>query len=190
MMRLVVTWLVMALALIVMRAHAAEATPGDSVYQLQVALQTQDDHAATLDLYRGHPVLITMFYGSCPYACPTLIHTMRRAEDKLDAEHRGRLRALLVSIDPDRDTPAALQEVAKRHSADLARWSFARTSKESVRQLAAVLGIQYRELQGGGFNHSTIITLLDSDGRIVAHTAKITTLDEDFLKALRKATSD
>jgi len=193
--RLVAIWLAMALAAIALRipmcsrADAADATPSDSVYQLQLALTTQDDHDATLDLDRGHPVLITMFYGNCPYACPLLINTMQRIEGKLDAARRGNLRALLVSIDPDHDTPAALREVAARHGADLSRWTFARTPKESVRQLAAVLGIQYRELQGGGFNHSTIITLLDAEGRVVARTAKMTAIDEEFLETLRKSTS-
>jgi protein SCO1/2 len=187
--------LALALALLIMRfpmcssSHAADALPGDSIYQLRLPLSSQDGDAIGLDVYRGHPTLITMFYGSCPFVCPTLINSIQHMEGKLDAPSRGRLRVLLVSLDPERDTPAALGELAKRHHADLTRWRFAQTPEAEVRKLAAVLGVQYRKLPDGSFNHSTVITLLDRDGRIAAQTSAIGRLDEDFVKQLGEATA-
>ena len=72
---------------------------------------------------------------------------------------------------------------------DTTRWTFAQTPKAEVRKLAAVLGIQYRQLPDGEFNHSTVITLLDGQGRIVTQTRGITRADEDFMQALRQATA-
>lgn len=168
---------------------AADTLPGDSIYQLKAALTAQDGKAAGLDMYRGHPIVISMFYGSCPYVCPTLINSIQRMENKLDPDSRKRVRVLLVSLDPERDTPAALAAIATKHGADTSRWTFAQTPDASVRQLAAVLGIQYRKLPDGSFNHSTVITLLDPEGRIVAKTSLIGRLDEDFLTRLRGATA-
>jgi protein SCO1/2 len=163
------------------------AVPGDSVYQLRIELTDQSGAAATLERYRGAPVLISMFYGSCPHVCPMLIATIQRYENNLPEAGRGRLRVLMVSIDPARDTPAKLTEVAGRHRVDLARWTLARTDAASARKLAAVLNIQYRQLPDGEFNHSTIITLLDPEGRPLRQTSSMLRPDADFSAALAKA---
>lgn len=167
---------------------AAATLPGDSVYQLRLALTDQAGVAATLDRYRGQPVLISMFYGSCPHVCPMLISTMQRYERELPEAQRGKLRVLMVSLDPARDTPAKLTEVAGRHRVDLGRWSLARTDAASVRKLAAVLNIQYRQLPDGEFNHSTVITLLDAEGRQLRQTSSMLRPDAEFKAALMAAT--
>ncbi len=181
----------LALALLLPLAAAASppALPSDSLYQLDTPLVTQDGKPARLGLYRGRPVLVTMFYGSCPHVCPTLIAALRRMERMLSPAERAQLRVLLVSLDPERDTPAALRELAARHRAELARWSFAQTPAPEVRRLAAALGIQYRKLPDGEFNHATVITLLDAEGRILARSTGITRPDDGFMQALRLATA-
>jgi protein SCO1/2 len=180
---------VFALGLLPGTAMAAPppALPSDSLYQLATPLITQDGKPARLDIHLGQPTLVTMFYASCPHVCPTLIAALRGMERRLDAESRSRLRLLLVSLDPDRDTPAALRELAARHGVDLARWTFAQAPAPEVRKLAAALGIQYRRLPDGEFNHSTVITLLDGQGRSLARTSSITRPDEAFLRALQRA---
>jgi protein SCO1/2 len=168
---------------------AAAPVPGDSLYQMQVPLTDQGGKAVKLDLYAGHPVLVTMFYGSCPHVCPMLISTIQRYELELPEASRGRLRVLMVSLDPARDTPAKLTEVAQRHRADLSRWTFARTGPDHVRRLAAALNIQYRELPDGEFSHSTVITLLDPQGRLQKQTSSMLRLDAEFSAVLKTATA-
>jgi protein SCO1/2 len=112
-----------------------------------------------------------MFYGSCPAACPRLIGVLRGIADGLDAATRADTRVLLVSFDAARDTPAALTALAATHELDGARWRLASLPEEQARELAAVLGVRYRRLTrsaGGHFYHSSVITLLDRAGRIVA----------------------
>jgi protein SCO1 len=178
----------MAAILLLAATAALAAAPGDSLYQLSAPLTDQAGKPVQLDLYAGRPVLVTMFYGSCPHVCPMLISTMQRFELELPEANRQRLRVLMVSLDPQRDTPAKLTEVAERHRADLARWTFARADARDVRRLAAALNIQYRQLPDGEFNHSTVITLLDPQGRIVKQTSSLLRLDADFRKALAAAT--
>jgi len=167
---------------------AAPVIPEDSLYQLAMPLTDQAGKPATLDLARGHPVLVTMFYGSCPHICPMLISTMQRFERELPEANRGRLRVLMVSLDPERDTPAKLAEVAARHGVDLRRWTLAHAEAKDVRRLAAALNIQYRQLPDGEFNHSTVITLLDAQGRIQKQTSSLLRLDPEFAAALKAAT--
>jgi protein SCO1/2 len=135
-----------------------------SLYALHPKLVDQGGHAISLDLFRGHPVLVTMFYGSCRFACPMLISEVRRIEASLPPAARADLRVLLVSFDPERDTPAALRAIADRMALDTSRWRIATAPDDDVRVLAAALGIQYRRLDNGEFMHSSVITALGRDG--------------------------
>ena len=67
---------------------------------------------------------------------------------------------LLVSIDPERDTPAALRKLADERRIDTSRWTLAHADAAAVRRIAAALSIQYRKLPNGEFSHSTIISAL------------------------------
>jgi protein SCO1/2 len=165
---------------------AAQAvTPPSSIYNLEVQLQDQSGALQGLDLYRGRPVLVTMFYGSCPMTCPLLIDTLRTIERSVPPEHRAELRVLLISIDPAHDTPSALRDLAERRHIDGSRWTLASTDDKSVRKIAALLNVQYRALPTGGYNHSSVVTLLDPTGEIVAQSSVLGRADEAMLDAIR-----
>jgi len=135
-----------------------------SLYDLRVKLIDQSGRSIGLNADIGHPVIVSMFYGSCPYACPTLINDVKRIVATLPIKARRDVRILLVSFDPERDTPAALEHLAERHHLDPVSWRLATTSSEEARDLAATLGINYKKLPNGAFNHSSVITLLDRTG--------------------------
>jgi protein SCO1 len=184
-------WHAAPLALLALRALTAAAAgppPVDSatsLYQLHAPLIAQDGRAIGLDVYRGKPVLVTMFYSSCQATCPLIIDTLRSVERKLDLKQQKELRVLLVSIDPDHDTAAALAATAKERGVDTTRWTLARTDSANVRRIAAALGLQYRQLPDGQFSHATQISVLDAGGEIVAQSDKLGTADEKLVEALR-----
>jgi protein SCO1/2 len=180
-------WHAAPLALLALRALAGPpAPPGTSLYQLSAPLTTQDGRAVNLDLYRGKPVLITMFYAGCQATCPLIIETLRALENKLDPEQRRDLRVVLVSIDPEHDTAEALAATARERRVDTARWTLARTDETHVRRIAAALGQQYRRLPDGQYSHSTLITVLDESGQIVAQSDQLGGADEKLMAALRR----
>lgn len=158
----------------------------NSIYQARIPLTTQSGSQVALDVYRGHPVLITMFYGTCPDVCPMLIMGMQGYDKQLDAQSRKQLRALVVSFDAVRDTPDKLRAIAIMHHADEKRWTFASADSIDSRKLAAILNFQYRQKPDGNFDHSVLITLLDARGQIVASTNMISG-DAHFLQALKLA---
>jgi protein SCO1 len=159
--------------------------PADSVYQLALTLTDQQGRALPLGAGRGHPVLVSMFYTSCQFVCPMLVEALRATEARLSAAERARVTVLLVSIDPEHDSVAVLERTARQRELDTMRWSLARTDAASVRKLAAVLGIQYRALANGEFNHSTALILLDNEGRIVARTAQLGDADPIFVRRVK-----
>ncbi len=177
-----------ALMLFAFAGAAGAAENGTtSLYNLEAPLRGQDAREIGLDVYRGHPVMITMFYGSCPMACPLIIDTMRAIERDLDARQRADLRVLMVSIDPRRDTPRALAELAKTRRIDTTRWTLAQADEATVRKLAATLGIQYRELPSGEFSHASIITVLDGRGELLGQSTELGRADPKLLEVLRQA---
>jgi protein SCO1 len=178
-----VAWLLMTATSV----SLAAAPPGDSLYQLEAQLTTQQGLHAGLDMDRGHPTLIAMFYGSCPAVCPMLIDAIHAYEGKLDAASRARLRVLLVSFDAARDTPQQLARIARLHRADPARWTFANADERDTRRIAALLGVSYRRLPDGDYEHSLLVTLLDGEGRRIASTTQLVG-DTDFETTLRAAT--
>jgi protein SCO1/2 len=167
-------------------AIARDSDPPGSLYHLEAALTNQAGESHGLDVYRGHPVLIAMFYGSCPATCPLIIDTLRATERELTAVQRANVRVLLISIDPDRDTTAALSALAVSRHVDTTRWAMARTDEASVRKIAALLNVQYRKLPGGDFNHSTVIALLSPDGELQASSSNLGHADATLLVALRR----
>jgi len=160
---------------------------GDSIYALSAPLVDQRGRPAGLDVFRGHPVLISMFYATCPDACPLLIADLQRIERELPSRIKADLRILLVSLDPARDTPEALQALARRRQVDESRWRLVRAPEDTVREIAAILGIKYRRLPDGSFNHSSVITLLTLDGVIVARDESIGGPHAALLRSLQSA---
>lgn len=144
------------------------AISGESIYVLKPALVDQAGATIPLDLFRGHPVLIAMFYGTCPAACPTLTRDIKNVLEAVDPARRADVRVLMVSFDAERDTPAALAALTAKHKVDPKVWRFAAANESSARELSAVLGVQYRKIEKGEFSHSTKIVLLDRGGVAVA----------------------
>ena len=163
---------------------ASAALPSNSIYNLQAVLMDQSGVSHGLDAYKGRPVLVTMFYGSCPAACPLLIDTLRAVERTLNDNQRSQLRILMISIDPVRDTSPALLKLAGERRVNLSTWTLAHTDAATVREIGAVLNVQYRQLPNGDFNHSSLITLLSAQGEILYQSDAMGAADSGLMQAL------
>jgi protein SCO1/2 len=136
-----------------------------SLYDLPIQLTDQTGTTRSLAAFRGSPVLVTMFYGSCAAACPLLTSDLKRIERQLPAAVRSEVRVLMVSFDQARDTPPVLARLVGERGMDPARWTLASANEDDARSLAGVLGIRYRKLDNGEFFHSSVVVLLDREGR-------------------------
>jgi protein SCO1/2 len=167
-----------------------QPAPRNSIFQLDVPLSDQSGRVFALADRRGKPTLMSMFYTSCQFTCPTLVEAIRADVAALSPAERERLGVLLVSFDPARDTTAVLQKTAMERHVDPARWQLARTDSANVRKLAAMLDIPYRALPSGDFNHSAAIILVDGDGRVVGRTSNLSGADADFVKLIRSTLAE
>ncbi|MEP7207745.1 MAG: SCO family protein [Casimicrobiaceae bacterium] len=160
--------------------------PADSVYQASIELTDAQSRHFAWGEKRGQPQLVSMFYTSCTFSCPMLVEAAKVVRQSLTADERARLGVTLISLDPKRDTPQVLARMQKARSIGEVNWTLARPAPRDVRKIAGLLGVRYRALADGDFNHTTVLVLLDAEGRVVARTEQLGGVpDPTFLAVLR-----
>jgi protein SCO1 len=142
----------------------ADASPF-SIYELDASWQDQHGTTRPLASLAGRPQVIALVYTHCSSACPLILADMKRLEAELGAAAVC-VGFVLVSLNPERDTPARLGEYAAATRLDPAQWTLLTASSDAVLELAMLLGVRYRRV-GDEFEHSNVLTVLDDDGRIV-----------------------
>lgn len=132
-----------------------------------LALVDQTGAVITLDRFRGRPVLLTFAYAHCETACPLLVHDVLSAQAELRQTDPGREPvALVVTLDPWRDTPSRLPSIA-------GAWGLgedAHVLSGEVAEVEATLdawGVaRRRDTRTGEVTHPALVYVLDGEGRI------------------------
>ena len=172
--------------------HSQEAktsfeTPGtESVFNITDNWTAADGKTFQLSSLNGKPTVIAMIYTSCQYVCPLTIQNMKRIERALPASDAGKVNFAVFSFDPERDTPAKLTAFAKTHAITAPSWVLAQGSPSAVRKLAVTLGIKYKKVQAGDYEHDATISILDSKGVIKHQTDAMNKNIDDASAALEK----
>ena len=118
-----------------------------------------------LEDFRGKAVVLFFGFTHCPDICPTTLAEIAGAVKSLgpDAE---RVQVLMVSVDPERDTPESL---AKYLSAFDPRFLGLRGDLAATRKVAAEFKIYFeKRKQGDGYtvDHSAQSYVIDPQGRL------------------------
>jgi protein SCO1/2 len=130
-------------------------------------LELADHHGKPrrLEDWRGKVVVLFFGFTHCPDVCPTTLAEIAQAVKALgnDAE---RVQVLMVSVDPERDTPDAL---AKYVTAFDPRFLALRGDLAATRKVAAEFKIYFEKAASGGsytVNHSVQSYVIDPQGRL------------------------
>lgn len=127
-------------------------------------------HARTRTMFTGRWQLLFFGFTECPDICPTTLATLTSATTTLaDAGFAEVPQIVLVSVDPDRDTPERLA----RYIAHFGDGHAALTGDvESLRELTEPLYIYFRKVPLGEDNytvdHSSVVLLINPDGEFHA----------------------
>lgn len=131
---------------------------------MSFALTDQRGHSRRLAEFRGSPFVASMVYTSCKSVCPRVIEELKSLEAALSPGERDRFRFLLFSLDPERDTPAAMNAFVAGHGLAPSRWTLMAAGPEDMRTIAAVLGVRFRPDGSGEIAHTAMIFAADRDG--------------------------
>ncbi|MBI2060259.1 MAG: SCO family protein [Nitrospirae bacterium] len=166
--------------------EAAGGTPTDkSVFWLEGEWTNEKGESVTLRSFEGKPVVLLMLYTHCESACPILIEDAKRISRSLTEKERSRVRFVIVTVDPERDTPARLSEFKKKNGSAVKTWVFLTGPPAQTLELEALLGIQIRRMGEKDFAHSNKISVLNAKGEIVHQSEGLHTPPAETLSAIR-----
>jgi protein SCO1/2 len=162
-----------------LEAQHAKRAPLEALY----GLTTHTGARLAPEALRDQPVAVFFGFTHCPDVCPTTLMDWSNVLEGLGKDG-DRLKVLFVSVDAERDTPAALATylgsfdpritALTGSAADIAR---------AARAFDALYEKNASSDSGYTFDHTTNVYLVDRDGRIAA-TASLRTPEADRQKML------
>jgi protein SCO1/2 len=124
--------------------------------------------------------LIYFGYTYCPDFCPTTLTIMTDALSQLDENSAARIKPMMISIDPERDTVEAL---AQYHEHFDPRFTMLTGSPEQVKQAAQAYRVYFAKADSENasdylMDHSSFTYLMAPDGSFVTHFVYDTTAEQ------------
>ena len=135
---------------------------------------------------RGKVLLIYFGYTHCPDVCPASLAAGAQALNTLTAEERAKVRLIMVSVDPERDTPERLKEYAAYFHPEMIG---ATGSTEEIAAVAQSFGAGYVRQPAkpdGSYavDHTTRTYVVAPDGKL-AQTLELNAPAEKYLDTVR-----
>lgn len=177
-MRRILAWAIFAC----LPATVFAGSPKGSVFMLDLKWKNEASQEVRIDRFKGRWVIVSMMYTSCQSSCPMIVQKLLKLEKQLKSENK-KAEFLLVTFDPDRDTPAHLKRYREKNSLNEAVWNFWSGSEADTRKLSMALGIKYaKDPETDEFMHDNKVVLLGPDG---VSRSRIENLNDDPAELLR-----
>ncbi len=144
----------------------AVESPSDSLYLVPFEWRDQAGRSLDLSSFKGKAVVLTLAYTKCKTACPLTMQRIKRVAGDLEKKVPD-AQFIIVSLDPQSDTPETLSKFKEQYKLDGSRWHLLTGREADVRKLAVLLGYSFQKQAGGDqIAHSNKIFALDKHGRI------------------------
>ncbi len=146
----------------------------------EFTLQSAQEPKSLSD-FAGKAVVLYFGFLHCPDYCPAAMVTAQSAIEKLSAEQAEDVQVIFVSVDPDRDTPAKVDEYVKYFNPKFIGMT---DTKESIDKVVKQYGAYYKvdtntsAENGFGVQHTTRYYVINKAGKIAAAMRASTTPNE------------
>jgi len=128
------------------------------------------------ELTKGKITLMAMVYTHCPDICPMTTHNMQLIESKLSKDELDKVRFVIITFDPNRDTPDVLKKFAEIRDINFNRWSFLSGDEQNTKEVMLKFDIKAVPADSS----------YDAEGNLsyyIVHTDRISLIDQDgFLR--------
>jgi protein SCO1 len=146
----------------------------------------------SLSDFRGQYVFIYYGYTFCPDFCPATLAKLARVRDSL-GDDAGRMQVVMVTVDPERDTPEALAEYVGLFDPTFVGLS---GTTDEIDAAGRPFGIFYQKNEGSAatgylVDHSTRTYLIDPEGKArvaYPHDAAVEDIVADLRWLIEKET--
>ncbi len=172
-------WAMMLAGVVLLAGMLWFTTQQVKVQQARVAnlggsfqLVDQDGRPFTRENLKGKFTLLYFGYTYCPDVCPTGLSIIAEALEQL-GEPRRNVRVVMVTVDPERDTPEVLKDYMSNFGPEFIGLT---GTPEQIRQMAKNWRAFYRKVPGTDaesytMDHSANTFLLDTNGNYIHHFA-------------------
>lgn len=130
-------------------------------------LTDQNGGTVTEQDVKGAPFLVFFGFTHCPEVCPTTLFEVSEILRNLGPD-AARVRALFITVDPERDTPAALKDYLSSFDPHMLGLT---GDPAAIAAVAKAYRAYYKKVpleQGYTMDHTAIVYLMDKDGRFVS----------------------
>ena len=132
------------------------------------SLEDGDGRTVTDRDFRGRLMLVYFGYTHCPDACPTALQDIATALDDLGGR-RNEVAPVFITVDPERDTPSVVKDYAANFGKDVTGLSGTPAAIASAAKAYRVYYARHPTTDGYDMDHSSIIYVMDRQGRFVAN---------------------
>lgn len=136
----------------------------------EFSLSDQHGSAFSRENFKGHWNLVFFGFTHCPDVCPLTLQVLADARRQMQAQGLDPLpRIVLVSVDPERDSPAVLARYVGHFGDGIVGLG---GELAELRKLTTKLGIYFEKsgIDGDNYSvdHSSVIIVIDPDGKFAA----------------------
>ncbi|MGE6528063.1 SCO family protein [Pseudomonas sp. NPDC077382] len=132
-----------------------------------LTLTNQNGEPVSMKSLEGRWNLLFFGYTFCPDICPATLAELRQLRGQLPEAARQRMQPILVSVDPERDTPAQLKEYLEYFGAEFIGLT---GSLDDIQTLANAAGVPFIPADTSKDNytvdHGGNLALIGPDGRL------------------------
>jgi protein SCO1/2 len=131
-------------------------------------LVDQNGQIVTDQDLKGRPFLVFFGFTHCPDVCPTTLFEVSEILRALGPD-ADRTRALFITVDPERDTPAVMKDYLSSFDPHLSGLT---GNAAEIAAVAKAYRVYFKKvpLEQGGYtmDHTAIVYLMDKDARFVS----------------------
>ena len=116
--------------------------------------------------------VLAMVYTHCPDICPMTTHNMQLVEQRLPDNLKNKVKFVVISFDPNRDTPSVLKKFAEIRDINFDSWILLSGDDQNTKELMLKFGIKAIPTDSS----------YDDDGELsytVIHTDRISLIDQE-----------
>lgn len=160
------------LAALLMAVACAGAWARPSLFTIEQPWLDENGRSLRIDHWHDKPTVVAMEYSECRFICS--VYWRRLVQVQQEADRRGLdLEFVILSIDPENDSPAAWREYRKVRGLDRKNWHFLTGDRAMTTRAAALLGIKWWYADGH-LMHDFKVVRLDRAG---AEASSVSTFD-------------
>jgi protein SCO1/2 len=116
--------------------------------------------------FKGHPFLVYFGYTHCPDICPTVLTQMSQVLKAMGDDKR--MKAVFISVDPERDTPAVMKQYLSSFDPSIIGLSGTREETDAVERAYRIIARRVPEPNGDyTIDHTSFVFLMDKQGHFV-----------------------